>query len=903
MATRTRRYEAFISYSHAGESGFAAELQRTLNRIARPSYKWWQWWPPRVFRDQTNLAAAADLSAEIDEALDASDAFILIASPRAAASEWVDQEAARWCAQKPNDRLFIALADGTLVWNDGRRCFDDAATDALPPALKQAFEHEPLWVDFTAVRNSQRLRRDPRFVDGAATLAAAIREVDKDALIGDDLRQRRRTRQLIGSAVGLLTVLTALALAAAVYALVQRNRAEERARVANSRLLAARAVDELDVDPEQSLALAVRAAQTKATSEAEDALREALSRSHVRSVVDAGGPVFDAEVNPSVHVLAAGLTGGRIRIWSTATGARVTTLRLGGSPITSVSFSRDGRTMLAAGFREAGPGAGVWSMPASGARPIATFDRNRPLSAALSPDGTIAATGDYDGVVRLWRSATGVLSGSIRPPGPREPVTAVAFDPSGSRLVAATGPRVTLWTLGTRALRVVKARGANVWALAFSPDGRRIAIGTADGAVRVVGTRGRRTLTLRGHSDTVNGIGFSPDGTSLVTASDDETARIWNLRSGSTAAVLRGHDGVVHSASFARGGTSVVTAGADGTVRTWAVASDPVRAELAAPDRRKLTDVAFDPGGTRIAAAGEGGVALLWGLADARLLHTLRHGGSTAGVESARFSPDGRLVVTAGDDGAAKVWLASSGRLRQTLSRPHDAELYGAAFSPDERLVAAAGRTGSVRLWRWRRRTVLRRLRLPSHRIDGVAFSRSGTLIAAAGGAVVRIWRVHTGAPVMTLHSGERDGELTGIAVSRDGNYIASGSSSGSVFVWDARSGRRLARIAAAGATIGSVAFSAGGRFLAGASQDGRADVWTVPGGRRVTEIRTGASSLDAAAFAPRGRDVALAGAGGVVTVVECAECRPLPRLVCLAARRLTPELRRRERTAFRKCD
>jgi WD40 repeat protein len=156
---------------------------------------------------------------------------------------------------------------------------------------------------------------------------------------------------------------------------------------------------------------------------------------------------------------------------------------------------------------------------------------------------------------------------------------------------------------------------------------------------------------------------------------------------------------------------------------------------------------------------------------------------------------------------------------------------------------------------------------------------------------------------VRTLHSGERDGRLTSLAIGPNGVYVASGSSSGAIFIWDARSGRRLARIVAAGATIGSVAFSAHGRFLVSASQDGRGDVWTVPTGRRVTEVRTGARSLRAAAFAPRGRTIALGGAGGVVTVVDCAECRPLRGLVCLAAQRLPLPVRRREHIASRSCD
>ena len=155
---RARQYEAFISYSHAADSALATELQRALNRIARPSYKWWQWWPPRVFRDQTNLAAATDLGARIEDALLGSDAFVLLASPLAAAEPVVDREVATWCARKPLDRIFIALTEGSLEWDDDKGDFDHARSTALPPSLRGAFDTEPLWVDFSAVREIGRSR-------------------------------------------------------------------------------------------------------------------------------------------------------------------------------------------------------------------------------------------------------------------------------------------------------------------------------------------------------------------------------------------------------------------------------------------------------------------------------------------------------------------------------------------------------------------------------------------------------------------------------------------------------------------------------------------------------------------------------------------------------------------------
>src|SRR5215207_6430915 len=252
-APRVRQFEAFISYSHTADEKLAKGLQRTLNRIARPSYKWWQWWPPRVFRDQTGLIPTDDLAAAIERAPLASDSFVLLASPLAAASPWVDREVATWRAKKPLDRLFIALTEGALAWDDARGDFDAVHSTALPPSLRGAFEAEPLWVDFTGVREDRPFARDPGFLDGAATLAAAIRRTDKDALVGEDVRQRRRTRQLVVGAVATLTLLAVAATIAAIYAFVQRNHANERARIALSRQYAAQAIAALEVDPEQSL--------------------------------------------------------------------------------------------------------------------------------------------------------------------------------------------------------------------------------------------------------------------------------------------------------------------------------------------------------------------------------------------------------------------------------------------------------------------------------------------------------------------------------------------------------------------------------------------------------------------------------------------------------------------------
>jgi WD40 repeat protein len=900
LARRARQYEAFISYSHQADSTLAAELQRVLNRIARPSYKWWEWWPPRVFRDQTNLAAASDLGAEIESALLGADNFVLLASPPAAASPWVDREVSTWCARKPRDRLFIALTDGTLAWDDVRGDFDPAESNALPPSLTGVFDAEPLWVDFTRVRGEKASARNPEFMDNAATLAAAIRGTEKDALVGEDLRHRRRTRQLAVGAIATLALLTVLASLAAAFAFVQRNHANERARIATSRQLAAEAVVALDVDPEQSLALAARAATTAPTTEALNALRRALRGSHLRSSITVGARVRDTEFDPSGRIVAAALEDGSVRTLELRTGRPVATYRLGGEPVRSVSFSRDGERLLGAGDA----GAAVWSTATDAdGQPLATFNtRGSPLAGALSPDGKRVATGGIDGVVRLWRAETGVLENELVPAGERSPVTAVAFSADGSQLVGASGTRTTVWSLGRTSAPVLQSHDNTVWSVAFDPAGGRVATGDADGVVRVWTLATGEALELSGHDGVITSLAFSADGQWLASASEDETGRVWNAGTGRSVAELRGHDGLVLSATFAPDGNAVVTGGEDRTIRTWAVASDPVRAERTADNGKTLRDVAFDSTGDRLVTASEDRTARVWARHTGAVLQVLPHGrDEDEWVESAEFSRDGKLVLTAGDDGTAKIWELSSRQVLATLGRPGDPPLYDAALSPDGRIVAAAGDGPFVRLWRWRESKRVVQLSGFVERVDGVAFSRAGRLVAAAGGKTVRVWRAGDGAPAGHPRRERRD-DATSLAFHPSGELLAAGSSGGSAEIWNVSTAERVARVTGHGDRVTAVAFSPDGGYLVTAGLDGFVNVWAVPTGHLVTRLRTRASSLEGVAFAPRGREVAVAGAEGRVTIFECAECRPLAALVCLAASRVTPPVRARE-AAFAACD
>jgi WD40 repeat protein len=191
---------------------------------------------------------------------------------------------------------------------------------------------------------------------------------------------------------------------------------------------------------------------------------------------------------------------------------------------------------------------------------------------------------------------------------------------------------------------------------------------------------------------------FSPDGTRVITASFDNTARVWDAATGKPVARPLEHQAWVRSATFSADGTRVVTASFDNTARIW----DTVTGEPLAPPLEHqgwVWSAAFSPDGTRVVTASFDNTARVWDAATGKPVATLleHHGG----VNSAAFSPDGTRVVTASDDNTVRVWDAASGK---PLAPPlqHQTAVYSAAFSPDGTRVVTASNDNTVRVWETR---------------------------------------------------------------------------------------------------------------------------------------------------------------------------------------------------------
>lgn len=279
-----------------------------------------------------------------------------------------------------------------------------------------------------------------------------------------------------------------------------------------------------------------------------------------------------------------------------------------------------------------------------------------PLDAlALNADGTRLATGDRDGLVRVWDAASGATAAILT--GHMDWVTQVAWSPDGTRIVSGGRDHtVRLWDVQQAALIATFTHHTDsVTGVAFSPDGRMIASGSRDGTVWIgeVAT-GNTIADLTNYSGPAWTVAFDPTGTRLASGSEDGTIWIWGLEASSLAA-LRGHSSPVTALDFDPTGAWLASSSWDGTVRLWDLATESTLMTLnghAGP----VTDVHFHTEGTSLLTTGYDGLVHLWDTARGDVLATLT--GAQSPLVSLSLGVDG-AVFAAGLDGEIVSWAGA----------------------------------------------------------------------------------------------------------------------------------------------------------------------------------------------------------------------------------------------------
>lgn len=893
-------YHAFISYSHAADGKLAPYLQRALQKFAKP---WYRRQALRIFRDQTSLSVNPGLWTSIVTALDSAQYFIYLASPEAAQSSWVQKEVAYWREHRPEQPILLVLTEGQLAWDNALGKFDASQSTALTTDLLDYYAEEPLYLDLRWARQQEHLSLShPQFREAVAELGSTLHGCAKDALIGEEVRQHRRTMRLAWSAAGLLLALTIAAAAGAWMAIEKARIARSQTEIAvkqrsvaereRSVALAGRLASDSTLlrrdrpeDLSLSVLLAIESLREHRSVEGKRALRAGLRLLPEQiAVAQHDGGINSIVFSPDGQYLAIASDDGTAQVLDAGSALVRQALEhdpKGGKPdvsagggfswrahghaarVLALAFTVDGEKLVTA--NEDGK-LRIWRVGASEPSVVLQHE-GKVVSIAIHANGRYLATGSGDGTARLWDLES---ESEIARATHREEVRTVAFSPDGRYLAAiSTAGGIDLWDLNEDLERVSWSSGGYAGlGLAFSPDSTRLAT-IADNAATLWSLADQTSLLRVEHHDYagdaamdhftwLEDIAFSPDGRYFATAGRDSTARVWDAASGQQVMRLA-HQSSVTRVVFSPDGQTLLTASHDATARLWGVPSGVE--QLRSVHAGSVFAVAFSPDGQRIASGDGIGDVRIWGGHPGDQLVRLPHHSDVTGVA---YSGDGRSIASVDGQGDIRFWDAlgnalgdpvhpAFGRAERLLFSAGGQRLV-AKRSSETWLLDAPGGANAIQVTGWRD-------------VNKVVISKRYIAGIAPGGSEVRVFSADSGQLAQRLPMEKRVSDLT---LSSDGKFLVTVASKGLIEVYTLPVGQRIARLGAAAGRLHSVAISPTGDLLATATAtatDSVIVIFDLPAGTK-RQVLSADQEIKALWFSPHG-DKLIALAYDTVSIID----------------------------------
>ncbi len=452
----------------------------------------------------------------------------------------------------------------------------------------------------------------------------------------------------------------------------------------------------------------------------------------------------------------------------------------------------------------------------------------------------------------------------------------VAWSPNGRRIAVGSRDntiRILDSKTGAQIIRIDEHTGA-VLAVSFSPDGLRIASGSQDTTVRVWDAgNGAPILQLNAHTNDVFSVSFSPDGRRIASASFDTTVRVWDSKNGANILCLEGHKSYVLSVSFSPDSRRIASGSADDTVRVWSSENGEQILHLDG-NTAIVCSVSFSPDGRRIASGSWDHTVRLWDSESGAQIFCLD--GHTDHVQSVAFSPDGLRMASGSHDGTIRVWNSETGEELLCLDG-NSGGIWSVAFSPDgRRLASGSGDKGTLVIWDMA--GIVEPVDKPKSM--GAPLERWLARQALTVGRIAHLrsapepdyWIPHLqGAEgefcIGMLESESEESWAGSVAISPDGRMLHRGHADGQISAWDLEAGKTLWRIHVHKNLVQDLAMSPDGRRIASGSSDRSVRVWDSKSGTEIVRMDGHTGAVFSVAFSLDGHRIASGSADNSIRV------------------------------------
>ncbi|ETO29784.1 G-protein beta WD-40 repeats containing protein [Reticulomyxa filosa] len=289
-----------------------------------------------------------------------------------------------------------------------------------------------------------------------------------------------------------------------------------------------------------------------------------------------------------------------------------------------------------------------------------------------------------------------------------------------------------------RPLKILEAHTGIVYGVRFSPDGSKILSHSEDGTIVIWDAKlGKQIQVLKGHVLSVYDAQFSPDGNMVVSCSLDRTIRLWDVKSGSEIRMWRGHSNSITSTEFSPDGKIVVSGSCDQTIRLWDIQSGQEIQKMEG-HFNWVNDVEFSSDGQRLVSSSSDDTIGIWDVKSGELINTLV--GHLGYVMTAQFSPCNRFIVSCSSDGTIKIWDDKTKKELKSLTG-HSATIRDVQFFPDGQTVVSCSLDKTIRLWDVQLGVEIQKLEGSANYVIGVDISPDGNTVVSSGSdKTIRLW-------------------------------------------------------------------------------------------------------------------------------------------------------------------